>query len=63
MGLHHMEGLPLVFDRLASIFAELDTIRDVIAFPKNNAGRDVMIDSPSTISQEQLNELKIVVKS
>lgn len=56
-------GIAFGFDRLASIFAELDTIRDVIAFPKNNAGRDVMIDSPSTISQEQLNELKIVVKS
>lgn len=56
-------GIAFGFDRLASIFAELDTIRDVIAFPKNNAGRDVMIDSPSTISQEQLNELKIVVKN
>ncbi|HWV74681.1 MAG TPA: aspartate--tRNA ligase, partial [Pseudosphingobacterium sp.] len=49
-------GIAFGFDRLASIFAELDTIRDVIAFPKNNAGRDVMIDSPSTISLEQLNE-------
>lgn len=56
-------GIAFGFDRLASIFAELDTIRDVIAFPKNNAGRDVMIDSPSTISLEQLNELKIVVKN
>lgn len=55
-------GIAFGFDRLVSIFAELDTIRDVIAFPKNNSGRDVMIDSPSTISQEQLDELKIGVK-
>ncbi|GAA4803792.1 aspartate--tRNA ligase [Olivibacter ginsenosidimutans] len=55
-------GIAFGFDRLVSIFAGLDSIRDVIAFPKNNAGRDVMIDSPSTISQEQLDELKIGVK-
>jgi aspartyl-tRNA synthetase len=48
-----------VFDRLSSIFAGLDSIRDVIAFPKNNSGRDVMIDSPSTIADMQMNELKI----
>jgi aspartyl-tRNA synthetase len=52
-------GLALGFDRLCSIFAGLDSIRDVIAFPKNNSGRDVMIDSPSTIADSQLNELKI----
>ncbi len=52
-------GLALGFDRLCSIFAGLDSIRDVIAFPKNNSGRDVMIDSPSTIADTQLNELKI----
>jgi len=52
-------GLAFGFDRLCSIFAGLDSIRDVIAFPKNNSGRDVMIDSPSTIDQKQLNELKI----
>jgi len=52
-------GLALGFDRLCSIFAGLDSIRDVIAFPKNNSGRDVMIDSPSTIADAQLNELKI----
>ncbi|OCX51014.1 aspartate--tRNA ligase [Mucilaginibacter sp. PPCGB 2223] len=52
-------GLALGFDRLCSIFAGLDSIRDVIAFPKNNSGRDVMIDSPSTIAEAQLNELKI----
>jgi aspartyl-tRNA synthetase len=52
-------GIAFGFDRLTSIFAGLDSIRDVIAFPKNNSGRDVMIDSPSTISDEQLLELKI----
>jgi aspartyl-tRNA synthetase len=52
-------GIAFGFDRLCSIFAGLDSIRDVIAFPKNNSGRDVMIDSPSTIADAQLNELKI----
>jgi aspartyl-tRNA synthetase len=52
-------GIAFGFDRLVSIFAGLDSIRDVIAFPKNNSGRDVMIDTPSTISDEQLKELKI----
>ncbi|MDF3077754.1 MAG: aspS [Sphingobacteriaceae bacterium] len=52
-------GIAFGFDRLCSIFAGLDSIRDVIAFPKNNSGRDVMIDSPSTIADEQLAELKI----
>jgi aspartyl-tRNA synthetase len=52
-------GIAFGFDRLCSIFAGLDSIRDVIAFPKNNSGRDVMIDSPSTIDVKQMNELKI----
>lgn len=52
-------GIAFGFDRLCSIFAGLDSIRDVIAFPKNNSGRDVMIDSPSTIAPEQMKELSI----
>jgi len=52
-------GIAFGFDRLCSIFAGLDSIRDVIAFPKNNSGRDVMIDSPSTIDEKQLKELQI----
>jgi aspartyl-tRNA synthetase len=50
-------GIAFGFDRLCSIFGGADSIRDFIAFPKNNAGRDVMIDTPSTISDEQLREL------
>jgi aspartyl-tRNA synthetase len=52
-------GLAFGFDRLCSIFGGADNIRDFIAFPKNNAGRDVMIDAPSEISEEQLMELNI----
>jgi aspartyl-tRNA synthetase len=44
------------------LFGGSEGIRDFIAFPKNNSGRDVMIDAPSTISDDQLNELSIVVK-
>lgn len=54
-------GIAFGFDRLCSIFGGADSIRDFIAFPKNNAGRDVMIDSPSTISQEQLTELALEI--
>lgn len=50
-------GLAFGLDRLVSLFAGLDSIRDCIAFPKNNSGRDVMTDAPSTISEEQLKEL------
>lgn len=55
-------GIAFGFDRLCSLFGGADSIRDFIAFPKNNAGRDMMIDTPSTISQEQLDELGIAVK-
>jgi aspartyl-tRNA synthetase len=54
-------GIAFGFDRLCSIFGGADSIRDFIAFPKNNAGRDVMIDSPSTIAKEQLDELALLV--
>ncbi len=50
-------GLAYGLDRWVSIFAELDTIRDCIAFPKNNSGRDVMLDAPAAIDQKQLDEL------
>ena len=52
-------GLAFGFDRVCALFGGVDSIRDYIAFPKNNQGRDVMIDSPSEIDQVQLDELKI----
>ncbi|MCY1721461.1 aspartate--tRNA ligase [Prolixibacteraceae bacterium Z1-6] len=52
-------GIAFGFDRLVSLFAGLDTIRDVIAFPKNNSGRDVMIDSPAPVADAQLDELNL----
>ncbi len=55
-------GVAFGFDRLTSLFAGIDSIRDVIAFPKNNAGRDVMIDSPSPVAEDQLDELNIALK-
>lgn len=54
-------GIAFGFDRFCAIFGGSDSIRDYIAFPKNNSGRDVMIDSPSTIAEEQLTELSIKV--
>lgn len=55
-------GIAFGFDRLCALFGGADTIRDFIAFPKNNSGRDVMIDAPSVIDVEQLNELNIYLK-
>lgn len=52
-------GLAYGLDRLVSIFAGLDSIRDCIAFPKNNSGRDVMVNAPTTLEQEQLDELHL----
>jgi len=55
-------GIAFGFDRLCSLFGGADSIRDFIAFPKNNAGKDMMIDTPSTISEEQLKELGIKLR-
>ncbi|GAA4432112.1 aspartate--tRNA ligase [Pontibacter saemangeumensis] len=55
-------GIAFGFDRLCSLFGGADSIRDFIAFPKNNSGRDVMIDAPSPISDVQLDELHIRLK-
>lgn len=52
-------GLAYGLDRFVSLFAGLDSIRDCIAFPKNNSGRDVMLDAPSFVDQSQLDELKL----
>ncbi len=55
-------GIAFGFDRLCSLFGGSETIRDYIAFPKNNSGRDIMIDAPSLISPEQMTELGIASK-
>ena len=52
-------GLAYGLDRWVSLFAGLDSIRDCIAFPKNNSGRDVMLDAPSAVAQQQLDELML----
>ena len=52
-------GIALGFDRLCAILGGSESIRDFIAFPKNNAGRDVMLDAPSEIAAKQFEELQI----
>ena len=56
-------GVAFGFDRLCAIIGGQESIRDFIAFPKNNSGRDTMINSPSDIDSEQLNELNIKLKN
>jgi len=56
-------GIALGFDRLNAMFGGQDSIRDFIAFPKNNSGRDVMLDAPSTIAAAQLDELSLTISS
>ena len=55
-------GIAFGFDRWVAMFGGQDSIRDFIAFPKNNSGRDVMLDTPSQISVQQLNELRLLIK-
>jgi aspartyl-tRNA synthetase len=56
-------GVAFGFDRWVAMFGGQDSIRDFIAFPKNNSGRDVMLDTPSKISDKQLTELRLIVKT
>lgn len=58
---HPHAGLAFGLDRFVSILAGLDSIRDCIAFPKNNSGRDMMLDAPSELDQKQLDELHLTV--
>ena len=55
-------GVAFGFDRLCAIMGGQESIRDFIAFPKNNSGRDVMIDSPSNIDEDLLDELNLRLK-
>jgi aspartyl-tRNA synthetase len=54
-------GIAFGFDRFCSLFGGADSIRDYIAFPKNNSGRDVMIDAPAAIAPAQLDELRLAI--
>lgn len=56
-------GIALGFDRLCALLGGQETIRDFIAFPKNNSGRDVMLDAPAAIDEKQLDELKLTVRN
>jgi len=56
-------GIAFGFDRICALFGGSDSIRDYIAFPKNNAGRDIMIDAPAPISDDQLKELELALKT
>ena len=55
-------GIAYGLDRWVSLFAGLDSIRDCIAFPKNNSGRDVMINAPAKLDPSQLDELNLIVE-
>ncbi len=56
-------GVAFGFDRLCAIIGGQESIRDFIAFPKNNSGRDIMLDAPSAIDSNQLDELSLSLKS
>ena len=61
MGRLLIGGIAFGFDRTCMVFGGAETIRDFIAFPKNTSARDMMIDSPSTIANEQLKELGLSI--